>query len=1107
MKSVVTLIVSGLLVSVLISATVWAQGTAQISGTVKDQSGAVLPGVEVTATQTDTGIARSAVTNETGSYVLPNLAVGPYKVDAALSGFRTYVQSGIVLQVGSNPVINPVLEVGQVSEQVEVQANAAMVETRNAGVGQVIENQRILELPLNGRQVTELITLAGAAVQTGSTRNNNSGNVGGSPFISVGGGLGFGVAYVLDGANHLNFINATAMPLPFPDALQEFKVETSGLGAQYGKETAVNSVTKSGTNELHGSLFEFLRNDLFNARNYFAAKGSTLKRNQFGGTFGGPVKQNKLFFFAGYQGTTIREDPANLEAFLPTASVLAGDWNAFTSPACNAGRSIALRGAFVNNRIDPATYSRPALNIVSRLNQIGPEPCGKVTFGRRNVTDENQFVGKVDYQWSAKQSLFGRYVATTLNLAVPAQFSPGNLLTTTVTGQDNLAQSFTLGDTYLFSGNTVNSFRLSFNRVHAVVLGPEVFSACDAGVRMYCGGFEKSISLNVTGGFVLGARFIPRNGNNYDHWTGTSYQIGDDLSLISGNHQFALGGNVMQGRHVEKYLWFAIGLMSFTGQATNLGLADFMTGQLSQLTTAGVVHHSVNHNQVALYGSDTWKVVPRLTMNYGLRWEPYLPQVMTNGRAYNFDYARFQQGIKSTVFKNAPAGFTYIGDPGFPGKSGINKRWGQFAPRIGLAWDVNGDGRTSIRASYAYGYDFVGALWREDYSSAAPWTNNTTITGVPFDDPWRGFPGGNPFPVSLGADARFSPYTMFQAVPQNMRTPSTSSWNLSVQRQIAADWLVSANYIGTQATHIWSQQALNPAIYFPGGPCTIRGITYNPCSSTANTNERRRLSLERPLDGQFIGPLSIVDDGGTQSYHGLLLNVQRRAARGVTVGTNYTFSHCIGDYADLTTQGPDANETYTVPTNRDADRGNCNTDRRHILNMTAVAESPTFGGPTLRAVVSGWRLSGIYRWSSGAPMTVITGTDRALNGIVFQRADQVLGNPYGDKSGRPLTNWLNPAAFLPPAIGAIGNVGRNSVVAPAVWSFDLALSRTFRVSENNRLEARAEAYNITNSFRPTFPVSGSGQGQFNQTLATNTFGQIRQSLDPRILQFALKYVF
>ena len=1106
MKRIVIAVVGGLLVSLLCSVAVWAQGTAQISGTVKDQSGAVLPGVEVTVTQTATGITRNTVTNETGSYVLPNLAIGPYKLEAALPGFRSYVQTGIVLQVNSSPVINPVLEVGQVSEQVEVQANAAMVETRSSGVAQVIEIQRILELPLNGRQVTDLIASIGAAVQTGATRDNNSGQLGGSPFFSVGGGLGYGVAYTLDGANHVNFINSTSMPMPFPDAVQEFKVETSGLGAQHGKETAFNAVTKSGTNGLHGDLFEFMRNDLFNARNYFAVTGSTLKRNQFGGTLGGAIKQNKLFFFAGYQGTTIREDPANLKAFLPTSSVLAGDWSAFTSPACNAGRTIALRAPFVNNRIDPGTYSKPAMNILSRLNRVGPEPCGEVTYGRRNLRNENQFIGRIDYQYSAKQSVFGRYVGTILRIGIPAQLNPGDLLNTTGTGQDNLSQSFALGDTYLFNANTVNALRLSFNRLHAVVLGPTVFSACDVGVKMYCGGFEKSINMTITGGFAIGARFIPR-GDNYDHWTGTSYQIGDDLSLVRGTHQFTFGGNALQGRFVEKYLWWAVGPMTFTGQATNLGLADYMTGTLSSLTTAGTVHNSINQNQVALYAADTWKVTPKLTLNYGVRWEPFLPQFITDGRAYNFDYAKFQQGIKSTVYKNAPAGFRYTGDSGFPANTGLDRRVWQFAPRVGLAWDVNGDGRTSLRASYGYGYDYVAPLWREDYSSAAPWTNATAVTGVPFDDPWRGFPGGNPFPVVSGADAGFSPYTMFQAVPQKIRTPNISSWNLSLQRQVSTDWLVSASYIGTEATHIWSQNSINPAIYFPGGPCTIQGVVYNPCSSPGNTSQRRRLSLERPQDGQLIGPFSIIDDGATQSYNGLLLNVQRRAARGVTVGTNYTFSRCIGDYADLTSQGPDANETYTIPNNRRADRGNCNTDRRHLLNLTAVADSPSFGGPTLRAVVSGWRLSGIYRRSTGAPVTVITGTDRALNGIVNQRANQVLANPYGDKSARALTNYLNPAAFALPDNGTVGNVGRNSVYAPGTWSFDMALSRTFRIREEKRMEVRAEVYNLTNSFRPTFGVIGSGQGLYTQSLATNTFGQIRQSLDPRILQFALKYVF
>jgi hypothetical protein len=347
---------------------VWGQATAQISGTVRDQTGAVLPGVEVTATQTETGVARNALTNETGTYVLSNLAIGPYRLEASLPGFRSFVQTGIVLQVNANVVIQPTLEVGQVTEQVEVEANAALVETRSSTVGQVIENQRILDLPLNGRNVTDLITLAGAAVVNGNVGDSN----GGGTFISIGGGFTFGVDYSLDGANHRNFISGASMLMPFPDALQEFKVETSGSTGNQGRAAGVGAVTKSGTNEFHGSLFEFVRNDLFNARQYFATSHSTLKRHQFGGTVGGPIKQNKLFFFGGYQGTTIRQDPANNQAFVPIPAMLSGDWTEFASPACNGGRQINLRTPFANNRIDPALYSPRCCK------PCGPGDCQRV---------------------------------------------------------------------------------------------------------------------------------------------------------------------------------------------------------------------------------------------------------------------------------------------------------------------------------------------------------------------------------------------------------------------------------------------------------------------------------------------------------------------------------------------------------------------------------------------------------------------------------------------------------------------------------------------------------------------------------------------------------
>jgi carboxypeptidase family protein len=300
----------GLLLLALACTEVWAQSTAQVSGTVKDQTNAVLPGAEVSVTQTETGLKRSAVTNETGSYVIPNLPVGPYRLEATLPGFRTYVQTGIVLQVNANPVVNAVLEVGQLADQVEVQADAALVETRTTGIGQVIDNIRVLEMPLNGRQVTELILLSGAAVAGGNQMTNRNYP---TESISVAGGLNNGLTYLLDGGTHNDPFNGLNLPLPFPDALQEFKVETSAVSAQYGQHSAgaVNAITKSGTNNFHGDLFEFVRNGSLNARNPFFLKRDSLKRNQYGGTIGGPVVQNKLFFFFGFQGTKQRSEPGD----------------------------------------------------------------------------------------------------------------------------------------------------------------------------------------------------------------------------------------------------------------------------------------------------------------------------------------------------------------------------------------------------------------------------------------------------------------------------------------------------------------------------------------------------------------------------------------------------------------------------------------------------------------------------------------------------------------------------------------------------------------------------------------------------------------------------
>ena len=1094
MRRIATNMPCACVLSILAAAGLWAQATAQISGTVRDQSGAVLPGVEVTATQTDTGIARTAVTNETGSYVLSNLALGPYRLEAALPGFRTYAQTGIVLQVNSSPVVNPVLEIGQVTEQVEVQANAALVETRSSAVGQVVENQRILELPLNGRNVQDLITLAGGAVQQAVATDRLGSN---GAILAVAGGVGYGTDFSLDGASHLNFLSGVNMPMPFPDATQEFKVETSGLTAQSGRAASVGAVTKSGTNEFHGDLFEFVRNDLFNARNYFATKHSTLKRNQFGGTAGGPIVKNKLFFFGGYQGTTLRQDPADNQSFVPTAAILAGDWTAFASPACNAGRTIALRAPFVNNRIDPSLYSKAALNLAAKLPK-SDDPCGLIRYGGLNVRNEGQYVGKVDYQRTAMDSLFGRLLLTSLSNPDPMQFD-SNLLLSGTSGNKWLQQSYTIGDTHLFGSNIVQAFRLAVNRSANHLQQSPYFNWCSIGVNMYCYVPANVGTTSIAGGFSLGTSFAP--GHRY---ISNSYSANDDVSWINGSHQLAFGGSVLQGRQSNFAYFAALGQFTFSGQTTGLGMGDFLTGKPSRFFHGAPNAHVARATYIALYATDTWKMTPRLTLNYGVRWDPYLPQRTGTApfwAAMNFDYERFKQGIRSKVFTNAPAGMYFSGDPGFPGDTGVDNQWWHFAPRLGLAWNPDGAGRTSIRAYYSYSYAFVPGDFKETYSGMPPWGNRVTLTSIPggFDNPWQGITGGNPFPYVIDANVKFAPVGFFYTQRYDTKTPTVQSWNLSVQRQVGKDWVTSVSYIGTANHHLWGSVQINPAVNIPGASCALNGVTYSPCSSNANTDQRRRFSIERPADGALMGFVAQGDDGGNQSYNGMILSVERRAAKGITINANYTYSHCIGlgEASLYNPMGANANVTYTDPNNRDFDRGNCDSDRRQFFNLTSVAETPSFANPTLRKIATGWRFSAIYRRSSGNPINVVSGQDRALSGINDQRASLIGANPYtGSSAG--FANYLNPAAFTMPDLGTLGNMGYNLLRGPATWSFDVALSRAFQLHERQRLEFRGEAFNLTNSFRPQNP---------NSSLSNNTFGQIRTAYEPRILQFALKYVF
>ena len=1092
----------------LTAAAASAQAVSQISGTTRDSSGAFVPGVEITATQTDTGAKRSTISDETGSFTLPNLPIGPYRLEAAKTGFRTYVQTGIALQVDSNPVIPIVLGVGDVTQTVEVEANASLVETQKLGVGTLMENQRILELPLNGRTPTDLIVLTGAAVQTGTSPiwSMNTGIT-----ISVGGGQNYGVYYGLDGAPNINLYDATNLPLPFPDALQEFKVETSTQNAQAGTHSGaqVNAVTKSGTNSFHGDAFEFLRNGAMNARNFFAAARDTLKRNQFGGTIGGPILKDKLFFFVGYQGTTIRQTPLSNVAFVPTPAMLGGDFTTFASAACQ-GRQVTLGAPFIGNKVSAAQLSPAALKIAGKLPATS-DPCGRFLTGNLVSQYLWQLPVRVDYQMSSKQSVFARYMATKINTALPYALSPSNLLTSTGGSTDDLAQSVTMGHTYLVSASTINAFRASLNRIGAFHNGAQFFGPSDVGINAFSD-IPHSMQLAVTGAFSIGSG-INAAEPIHDTYLGAN----DDLSWIHGSHQISLGANITHSlvditAHVR-----SIGNYTVNGQTTGLSLADFLVGNLSQMRQSGTNGILVSQWFTGIYAQDTWKLTPRLTVNYGLRWEPGLPMQMKDGRVYTFSLDRFEKNIVSKVYPNAPAGFYYPGDPGFNGKAAIDAHYRNFEPRVGLAWDPFGDGKTSIRAGAGITYDFVNEQIYANENNVAPFSGDTTVNGpIPLDDPWRGYPGGDPFPFVFNpTNARYTIGAVYMPLSPTLKTPEIYNWNLAIQRQINPNLFVSASYVGTQAIHQWTNIELNPGVFMGLNACTINTasgpVNYPVCSTFGNVNQRRVLNLQNPQGALDISNLTAFDDGATASYNGMILSARWQATKSLNLNANYTWSHCIGDN-NIGGSIPNPGQNYVHAYDRALDRGNCLSDRRGLFNLTAVAQTPRFENHALRVIGTGWSFSAIYRYSSGAPITILSGLDQALVGYSLERANQILPNPASPHQGAPCANvapcisWLNPAAFQQPALGTFGNMGVNNVLGPTFFQFDTALVRQFRIREAKTLEIRGEAFNLTNSLRANNP-GAPPVGQTNSLSTPNSFGVILSAQDPRILQLAAKFTF
>jgi hypothetical protein len=1100
---------------------------ATLQGRVTDATGAVIPGVSVQATQVATGLVRSTITNEEGNYLLPNMPVGPYELRVSIAGFRDYVRKGIVLSVGEAPAINAVLEVGGATETVEVSASVALVETRENSISTLMDNSRIVELPLNGRNLPDLIMLSGGASNASlpsqdlnSSKNYGNGTSGASQTISVYGGQQNGNNYLLDGGDNNDAFSNVNAPFPFPDAVQEFSIQTTGLTARYGVHpgATVNAITKSGTNDFHGSVFEFLRNPVVNAHHVQfvppkpGALDDTIKRNQWGGTFGGPLVRDKLMFFAGYQATRQRSTPSPSTAIVPTAAVLGGDFSTILSNAClgaGRGKTLASSFGFNGNKIDPGKFNPQAVALLKSV-PVATDPCGTISYTVPTTVNEDQGVTRLDWNINSKQTLFARYFAT--DYRGPVGFDPANILPQSTASQFSRFQSVAVSDTYTLNPRLVNSLH---------VTGTRLGISRGANGRMIT---PSAVGINVpspvSSGMVLSvSSYFSIGGGSAmpGHFNNNLFQVADDVDWVHGRHELSFGVNWMRMQLNYLSTFQSNGQFTFGGNVTGDNLADFLLGQVSTFVQGNPEAENWRYTYLGFYAHDNVKLLPNLTLNAGVRWEPYFPSIDAMHRGSHFDYNAFAAGTHSKVFPNAPAGLFYCGDAGIP-CSFANNRMLQFSPRAGLIWDPRGSGKETIRATYGLFYDSPEMYYFDRYADNSPYGSGISFTPTSaggLTNPYQGqtvpaFP--LPFPKAQDPNAFFPLNGVYINNDLNVHPTYVQNWNLSVEKQIASDWLLSASYVGSKTTHVWVAYEANPGLPVNVPANAIGTCTAGQAPATSNVNCRRALYIANPDQGQYFSNLTTLWDGANAEYNALLLTARHRFADNFTLLGNYTFSHCVSDQ-DFTGELTNSRPTlYSSPVTAPAvgalknDRGNCSFDVRQNFNTSLVLSSPKTSGGVKGMLLNNWQLAPLLTYRTGLFFTVLTGADTALQGTTTSFKDRP--NQIGDPNQGTCSNgaavgttscWFNTTAFVAPASGAYGNVRRNSINGPNAFTFDAAISRKFPVKERTEVQLRLDAFNVLNHPNLSIPTASVNNSNFGKILSQNG--------DGRTFQAALKFVF
>lgn len=1083
------LLLLSVLFTLVVRAPAQVRDTASIFGTVTDAQGAVVPTAKVSIANPATGLTRSATTDTSGGFVFSLLPVGTYSLIVEQSGFHKYERQNILLRTNENIRVDVGLEVGNVTEAVTVTTSTAQVDTRSATLNHTVDSKRIVEMPLNGRNPADLVLMAPGVTPVGGNTGDRGADAWrprGQKEVSVNGSRNNNLRYTLDGGTNMDDLVNDNLDFPFPNAVQEFSAQTSNMGVEQGGLSggALNVVTKSGTNAIHGDAFWFVRNTALNASNFFSRGQDQLKRNQGGFTIGGPFIKNKLFGFMGYQKLIVRQAPGNIREQTLTAAERRGD---FSSNPILLHDPLSSTGVLFPGNIIPSSRFSPAAVKTLSLSPL-PDSEGFVRYSVSAPDNGLQGIGKLDYVLNTKHSFVFRVFESDGNQ--PYHSPPDNIHAARYSGfRDN--RSATLGHTWVKNANTVVHTQFTAAHQLANIATDFPLTTADLGVDLKANGNHIDIAMTGSGVSFSAPLHAIRFGRG-------SFELLHDWNINKGNHTLVFGLSAVRKRFNNNTLFHSSGQFQFDGHVTSFGneqgfdRADFMLGGFSFFTQNSGETEQRRGTQTGWYVGDTWKVRPGLTLTYGIRYEPYGLFKDKLDRNQTFDLAANAAGIRSTVFKNALPGLFYNGDKRPSGYGGgdtfgdvvTDSDNNNLAPRVGFAWDPFRNGKTSLRGGYAIFYDAPSLNAQNDANNVTPFSYNVEYHDGSFDKPFLGREKENIFPVSAANhDVPFPTPLYVIVLDKKFITPYTQNWSLTFEREILPNTLIRAGYVGTKATHLKTEYDQNPPIYDPN-----LSLTQN----RANIDDRRPVK-------DFL-TISRWMHGLNSSYHALQLSIDKRYSRNFTVAASYTWSKNL-DYAS--SNGFGGSRGVNNPFNFFFSRGNSDFARTQRLVTSFVWDLPRMkGSPKLDAVMGNWRLSSIVTLMTGRPFT-IGASNNSIAGAGSARADLIgAGYPIldtGRTKGAKLDAYFDKARFANPAPNTYGTLGRNILFGPGFSNIDTSIAKGWHLpffGEQGNIEFRFEAFNVLNTTVLANPITGLTNPNFGKI--TGTAG------DPRILQMALK---